>query len=253
TGGRWSAAGAIASGRPGGDRRTPGAAVASSDAGGSLSAILDVGKTHSRLVVVDQDGEQLVAYQRRSSSAATPQGYLALDSEALGEWLLETLDALGAQNPRLRSIVPIAHGAAIAPMHGDDLLLPIPDYEFEGFDAVSSTLAHTATATFARTLSPALPRGLNVATQLAWLEANLGATMARCDRLLPYAPYWAHRLSGVAAAEVSSLGCHTHLWNAAGGGPSELAVQRGWAARLAPVRRAWEPLGRRRSDRARRH
>ncbi len=226
--------------------------MASSDTGGSLGAILDVGKTHSRLVVVDPDGEQLVAYQRRSSASATPQGYLALDSHALGEWLLETLDGLGALKPRLRSIVPIAHGAAIAPMRGDDLLLPIPDYEFEGFDAASATLAQTATAAFGSTLSPALPRGLNVATQLAWLEENLGATMARCDRLLPYAQYWAHWLSGVAAAEVSSLGCHTHLWNAASGGPSELATQRGWADRLPALRRAWEPLGRMRPDLARR-
>ena len=226
--------------------------MASSDGGGNLGAILDVGKTHCRLVVVDHRGEQLVAYQRRSSASATPQGYLALDSEGLGEWLLETLDGLGALKPRLRSIVPVAHGAAIAAMRGDELLLPIPDYEFEGFDTVSSTLAQTATAAFGHTLSPALPNGLNVATQLAWLEENRGATMARCDRLLPYAQYWAHWLSGVAAAEVSSLGCHTHLWNATNGRPSELAIQRGWADRLPAVRRAWEPLGRMRPDLVRR-
>jgi sugar (pentulose or hexulose) kinase len=63
----------------------------------------------------------------------------------------------------------------------------------------------------------------------------------RC--LLPYAQYWAWRLSGVAVSEVSSLGCHTHLWRPQTGGFSALAQAKGWAALFAPLRSAWEVLG----------
>jgi len=61
--------------------------------------------------------------------------------------------------------------------------------------------------------------------------------------LLPYAQYWSWWLSGVAASEVSSLGCHTHLWHPCEGRPSALARRRGWAERLAPMRAAWDVLG----------
>ncbi len=219
---------------------------------GLLSAILDIGKTHNRLVVVDHQGEQVFACQRHSSSAMAPEGYLALDSRELEDWLLDAFNGLGAMKSRLRSILPVTHGAAIAPMRGNALLLPVPDYEFEGFDDAAVNLAVGQSEAFERTLSPSLPRGLNIATQLAWLEKHLPSAMARCDLLLPYAQYWAHWLSGVTACEVSSLGCHTHLWNAGEGSPSALAIERGWARRFAPVRRAWEALGRIRPELARR-
>jgi sugar (pentulose or hexulose) kinase len=61
--------------------------------------------------------------------------------------------------------------------------------------------------------------------------------------LLPLPQFWAWWLSGVASSEVSSLGCHTHLWAPDAGSYSALAKQRGWAQRFAPMRRAWEVLG----------
>jgi sugar (pentulose or hexulose) kinase len=47
----------------------------------------------------------------------------------------------------------------------------------------------------------------------------------------------------VACSEVSSLGCHTHLWNPHTATFSRLAQVRGWAALFAPLRKAWEVLG----------
>jgi sugar (pentulose or hexulose) kinase len=60
---------------------------------------------------------------------------------------------------------------------------------------------------------------------------------------LPYAQYWVWLLCGVACSEVSSLGCHTHLWNPAAARYSSLAVSRGWASLFAPLRPAWDVLG----------
>jgi len=61
--------------------------------------------------------------------------------------------------------------------------------------------------------------------------------------ILPWAQYWSWLLSGVAASEVTSLGCHTDLWRPFERRPSDLAIKRGWADRLAPVRSAGEVLG----------
>ncbi len=95
---------------------------------------------------------------------------------------------------------------------------------------------------FEATGSPALPMGLNLGLQLHRLEALTGPWPEDL-RIVTWAQYWAWRLSGVAACEVTSLGCHTDLWRPLEGRPSAMAVRRGWARRLAPLRRADEVLG----------
>src|SRR5467141_3247059 len=65
---------------------------------------------------------------------------------------------------------------------------------------------------FSQTFSPALPVGLNLARQLAWQQRNFAEAFARAKYLLAYPQYWAWRLSGATAAEVTSLGAHSDLW-----------------------------------------
>jgi sugar (pentulose or hexulose) kinase len=95
---------------------------------------------------------------------------------------------------------------------------------------------------FATSGSPSLPAGLNLGIQLHWLESLKSADF-RSGQIVPWAQYWAWLLSGVAASEVTSLGCHTDLWHPYDSGPSLLAVRRGWAERLAPLTPAREVLG----------
>jgi sugar (pentulose or hexulose) kinase len=78
--------------------------------------------------------------------------------------------------------------------------------------------------------------------QLHWLDSSNNGDY-RGAQLLPWAQYWAWNLSGVAASELTSLGCHSDLWRPFEKSPSKLAVRRGWAERLAPLRRADAVLG----------
>lgn len=206
---------------------------------GALDLVLDIGKTRSKLLVLNREG-QVVASADHASAVQRNGAYAALDTVGLQAWLLDTLAGLGPLRCRLAHAVVSAHGAAFAAVEGEQLAWPVPDYEFEGFDERGADwLAQIGN--FDETLSPDLPRGLNAATQFHWLERHCAADFAR-GQLMPYAQYWAWWLSGVAASELSSLGCHTHLWNPTAGSYSSLAQRRGWAARLAPLRRAWEVL-----------
>jgi sugar (pentulose or hexulose) kinase len=212
---------------------------------GELTAVLDVGKTRVKLLLVDGQGALVAARERANAgvpAAVAGAPYLALDTAGIADWLREALVSLGPLRDALGRIIVSTHGAAFAAMRGDALALPIPDYEFEGF-AAEAEERPAAVAAFADTLSPDLPLGLNAATQLAWLARHHGAALAGADTLLPYAQWWSAWLCGQRASEVSSLGCHTHLWEPRGGRFSALATRRGWAARFAPVRRAWEVLG----------
>ncbi|MFN7726707.1 MAG: FGGY-family carbohydrate kinase [Rubrivivax sp.] len=207
---------------------------------GGLDLVLDVGKTRSKLLVLDRDGA--VVHSTDHASGALKNGaYASLDTFDLAAWLEQALADLGPLRAGLGRAIVSAHGAAFACVQGDHLAGPVPDYEFAGFDDRPTDWAQQIGG-FEETCSPDLPRGLNAATQFDWLERH-GHGAALQGTLLPYGQYWAWWFSGVLASEVSALGCHTHLWNPSAGAYSQLAERRGWAGRFAPLRRAWEVLG----------
>lgn len=169
----------------------------------------------------------------------TPE-YRALDVEGAQAWFIETL-ARFAGHP-VEAIIPVAHGAAIVGLQGDQLAFPPLDYEQAIPDPIMTDYRKGRDA-FALTGSPALPDGLNVGSQLHWLEGLHGETF-RNATLLPYAQYWAWLLSGQARSEVTSLGCHSDLWNPAASDFSPMAKKRGWSSMFAPLAKAGEVIGR---------
>lgn len=208
----------------------------------ALTLVLDVGKTRTKLLAIAEDGKLIKSWERSSRSVDAAAGYLALDTAGVQTWLCETMAGMGRLRKSVRSIVPITHGAAIAGIGPEGLVLPVADYEFAGFDERTADWGARLDP-FSRTLSPILPLGLNAATQLDWLDRHLPQRTARVERWMPYAQYWAWWLSGVATSEVSALGCHTQLWLPREGEWSMLARREGWAGRFAPLRNAWETLG----------
>jgi sugar (pentulose or hexulose) kinase len=205
-----------------------------------VDVVLDVGKTLAKLAVFDDKGKLVARGQHRNAHRGR-----YLDTEGIAAWLPDALARMLAGH-RLRRLVPVAHGAGIAILDGDRLWCPISDYEHQG--CVEAAAAYSAMRDpFAVTGSPCLSAGLNLGRQLHWLETERGP-LPTSATLLPLAQYWGWWLTGVAASEVSSLGCHTDLWDVVEACPSPLAVRRGWAQRFAPLRPARAVLGPLRPD-----
>jgi sugar (pentulose or hexulose) kinase len=112
------------------------------------------------------------------------------------DWLIEALGGF-AGHP-VEAIIPVAHGAAIVALQNNALPFPPLDYEHAIPDSVLGKYRGQRDS-FAATGLPALPLGLNIGTQLHWLESLYGDTF-RYAKLLPYAQYWAWVLSGENAA-----------------------------------------------------
>lgn len=203
-------------------------------------AVLDVGKTNAKVLLLDDEGQVLTQRSRPCAVLPGPP-YPQLDLDGTWLWAVAALGEV-AQLARIDCIVPVAHGAAAVLLAGETLALPALDYEHPAPDSTAQSLAAWLDP-FAATGSPVLPGGLCLGAQFHWLERTFPEAFARCTDILPLAQYWAWRLSGVKATEVTSLGAHTHLWRPAEGRFSDLAQSRGWADRFPPLRRAWETLG----------
>ena len=205
-----------------------------------LLAIVDIGKSNARLIVVDPASGQTVHIARRASrSVAGP--VRQLDIAGVQAWLLDALAAC-PERSRIGCIVPVAHGAACVMLDGADAVVLAPDYEDPAFEQDRDAYGRARDG-FAHTLSPDLPLGLNLGRQIFHVQRRLPAHYARIRRILPYPQYWAWMLSGIAASEITSLGCHTDLWSPATARFSALATARGWTDLFAPLRPAADDLG----------
>ena len=206
---------------------------------GRATIVLDIGKTLAKLSLWSADGA-MIERRVRANARVTSASYLALDAAGIEAWMAETLREL-AKLADVGAIIPVGHGAAAAIIRGGRLACPPLDYE----DAMPEGLRARYEAgrdAFSDTGSPSLPDGLNLGAQIFRLE-SLDTNLANDTQILPWAQYWSWLLCGVAASEVTSLGCHTDLWNPLAGKASALAERRGWATRLAPLRGAGEVLG----------
>ncbi len=204
------------------------------------TAVLDIGKTNAKLVVVGEDGSILWSTRRPNTVRPGPP-YPHADVDTLWAFATTALSE-AVRHAAIDAVVTTTHGATAALVDDAGLVLPVLDYEhpapFEeehGYGAVRPA--------FTETLSPALPAGLNLARQLHWQQRRFPEAFARVRHVLPYPQYWAWRLSGVAACEVTSLGTHTDLWEPAAGRYSALVDACGWGPLFPPMRKAWDVLG----------
>ena len=215
----------------------------------SATLVLDVGKTNVKLLAMAGNGE-ILAVERLDNRSLEAPPYPHLDTERVWSWLLQAAGELSA-SWAVEAIVPTTHGCTAALMSGDRLALPVLDYEAEPPPETAEAFADAAPA-FAETCCPTLPAGMNLGGQLFWLQRDFPDEFARADRVLTYPQYWSWRLSGVSAGELTSIGCHGHLWNPREGRFSSLVRRQGWERLFPPVQPAYAPLGPIRPEIARR-
>ncbi len=202
------------------------------------TAVVDIGKTNAKASLWDSTGG-LIARRARANATQYANGYRALDVDGIDAWLMQSLREF-SQQANVTRIVPVGHGAAVALLQGQRLFAAPLDYENE-VTAADRVEYEAGRDPFAATGSPALPAGLNLGMQLHQLEKLLGP-LPDDVVIVPWPQYWAWRLCGVAASEVTSLACHSDIWRPMLGDFSALAVRRGWASRMAPLRAAGEKL-----------
>lgn len=199
-------------------------------------AVIDIGKTNAKLLLIDlASGAEVRVFKTPNRVLDVPP-YPHFDAEGLWAFLQASLKALAAEYP-VDAISITTHGACAALVEESGALaMPILDYECAGPDDLAEY--GRVRPPFAETGSPRLPGGLNLGAQIFWQARTLPQAFARVRHILTWPQYWAFRLTGVAASELTSLGCHTDLWNPWEGRFSSLVARMGWQDLFPPIRPA---------------
>lgn len=206
-----------------------------------LIALIDIGKTNAKVSVIDPETGAEIRGSRRANAVVRGPAMRELDVAAISQWLLDALhDA--PHRDRIRVIVPVAHGAAAVLVDRDHRVIAAPDYEDACFERVNAEYRQQRDA-YQNTYSPELPLGLNLGRQLFFLQEAQPQLFSQVAHALLYPQFWAWRLSGVMASEVTSLGCHSDLWLPREQTFSKLAQARGWDKLFPPMKLSHEALG----------
>ena len=182
--------------------------------------VLDIGRTHKKALVFDAQYSLLEQHSCRLEDTADEDGDPCEDLAALECWVRDNLEQiLKRTDLQVEAINISAHGAALVHLDKDGRpLTPLYDYmkplegdflqrfyrKFGGRDAFS-----------VQTGSPALGM-LNSGLQLYWLRQARPECFARLHRSLHLPQYIHFLLSGILRSDISSVGCHTGMWNFAG-------------------------------------
>jgi len=214
--------------------------------------VFDIGKTNIKLIAFNAtDGAEI--WNRSCPNAPRLDGfYPHADVEAIEAFLLDSLADVGcARDGMIDAIVVTTHSNSGALLAGELLALPVLDYEYDGLKETAEAYAELRPP-FSETMSPRLPAGQNLGAQLFWQKYRFPEQFETASTFVTYPQYWAFKLCGVAATEVTSLGCHTDLWMPMHGKYSSLVASAGWGELMAPIRRADDILGRMRPNLTRR-
>ncbi|MER9307320.1 FGGY-family carbohydrate kinase [Mesorhizobium sp. M0293] len=205
-------------------------------------AVLDFGKTNSKLFVFGQDGR--ILDERRTQPKWVRQGgFSVLDEAALHDWALNAV-ADAADSHGVEGLMMSGHGCTFALIDEAALTHPILDYEQEPPAEIAARIDRCI-PDFAETFSPRLPLGFNYGRHMLWLQEVDPGAFAAAKSILGYPQYWSWRLGGRAVSEVSYLGCHSHMWAPRSQDFSSLVDAQGWRDRMPSFERAGAVIGER--------
>lgn len=205
-------------------------------------AVLDFGKTNSKLFVFGQDGR--ILDERRTQPKWTRQdGFSVLDEAALHDWALGAVTEV-VESHGVEGVMVSGHGCTFALVDDAALTHPILDYEQEPPAEIAARIDRRI-PDFAETFSPRLPLGFNYGRHMLWLQEVDPDAFAAAKSILGYPQYWSWRLGGQAVSEVSYLGCHSHLWAPRKRDFSSLVDAEGWRGQMPAFARAGTVIGER--------
>lgn len=208
----------------------------------SVISVIDIGKTNAKVALVDEKLLTEVAVVTQPNQVLPSPPYPHFDVDNIYLFIISSLSKYATEFD-IKAISVTTHGACCA-LIGDDgeLVTPVMDYEFEGLESTRASYDKVRPK-FSETGSPKLPVGLNLGAQIFWIFDNFSEIKAQTKHIVTYAQYWSFKLTGILKNELTSLGCHTDLWDPYNAKYSSMVHELGWLDKMAPVAKANEQLG----------
>ena len=208
--------------------------------------IFDIGKTNKKLFLFDENYQ--VVFERSATLPETvdEDEFACEDIEKLSSWVLESLHEVCTQKEYdVKAVNFSAYGASLVYINENGkLLTPLYNY-LKPYPTELSSVLYTRYGGEERfckqTASPALG-SLNSGLQLYRLKYEQPKVFKQVMYALHLPQYLSSLLTGKYYSDITSIGCHTAMWDFEKNRYYDWIQQEGLAAKLAPVAPAEKPL-----------
>lgn len=202
-------------------------------------AVFDIGKTNKKLFLFDEQYRIVLEKSKQFPETKDEDGDACEDLPALTQWVKEQLqEVIGMQGVLVKAVNFSTYGASfvhigdqgepVAPLY--NYLKPFPEELKKSFFSKWGDEA----AFSLQTASPPLGN-LNSGLQLYMLKYNKPGVFDQIRYSLHLPQYMNYLVSGIPYADITSIGCHTGLWNFAQSAYHPWVNGEGIANKLAPI------------------
>ncbi|GAB3427348.1 FGGY-family carbohydrate kinase [Niabella aquatica] len=180
-------------------------------------AVFDIGKTNKKLLLFDEKynlvEENIITFDEISDD----DGFPCEDINALEKWVLSSFDQLKKSTQfQLRAINFSTYGASLVYIDAGgsrvgylyNYLKPYPPDLMQRFIAERG-----GSESIMKSTSTPLTGHLNAGLQLYWLKHERPEIFKKVHTALHLPQYLNYLITGCTKAEITSLGCHSAMWN----------------------------------------
>jgi sugar (pentulose or hexulose) kinase len=205
----------------------------------STIAVFDIGKTNKKVFLFDED--YALRYEKSIELAEIndEDGFPCEDIHALNNWVKNSLlELLSLREFEIKAVNISAHGASfvhldeqgnpVAPLY--NYLKPMPAWLQKKFYD-----SYGGENEFARVAASPVLGHLNSGMQLYWLKYERPEVFDKIKYSLHLPEYISYLICKQLASGITSIGCHTNLWNFVESSYHAWVTKEGIIDKLAPI------------------
>ena len=208
----------------------------------AVIAIFDIGKTNKKLLLFDRHYHLVYAESQKLEETLDEDGFPCEDIHQLTNWVLESYKCISKDEKfEIVAVNISAYGASFVLLDDQEqVCMPLYNYLKPYLPETSAHFyQHYGNEELiaAQTASPTLGN-LNSGMQLYRLKQEQPQQFKKVKHALHLPNYISYLLTGKLYSEITSIGCHTQLWNFDTNRYHEWVLQEGLEHLLAPVQTA---------------
>ena len=180
-------------------------------------AIFDIGKTNKKLLLFDQQYKLLHEESTQIDETTDEDGFACEDIDALSKWILDKYNKIFSDERfQVKAINFSAYGASFVHLDADSKpITPLYNYLKPYPEALKKSFYNKyggESLLAKQTASPVLGN-LNSGMQLYRLKYEKPELYNAIKYSLHLPQYLSFLITGVKCTDITSVGCHTNLWN----------------------------------------
>jgi sugar (pentulose or hexulose) kinase len=180
-------------------------------------AVFDIGKTNKKFLLFNEELKVVRQSEEKFLVTTDDDGVDCDDIDRIEQWISTSLEMLAHDGYQLEGVNFSTYGATLVWVDADGRrLTPLYDYMKPIDEKYQNQLfeAYGGKTEFCRcTASPSLGVMLNSGIQILWMKQKHREIFDHTRYLLHFPQYLASRISNKYVSELTSIGCHTFLWN----------------------------------------